>query len=263
MAYVYDGDIYRGGGTGVTSDFGLRDEFARRAAEALTYGMNMPTQGQVDAGQKQLGYTYGMYQDIFQNGLMTPEQEQAILSNRVQQVNNQTRGMQQAFNAAQAQRGLGGNAGATMAASMAGQFAGGAARGQAFADIQASEAKAREMAAGGIERVGNSSAALHQTPVRMDVDENAYMDLYNKWRNSQVGYDGAKWGSKPQAPDFFDDPMYGAGGAGGGMGYQYGSGSGIDAGGNKYTIPKGLQNKMGNFGGQSNTGNFNLSRVRF
>ena len=251
MAYVYNGDIYRGGGTGVTSDFGLRDMFANRAADALTYGMNLPTQGQVDAGQTQLGYTYGMYQDIFKNGLMTPDQEAAILSNRVQQVNNQTRGMQQAFNAAQAQRGLGGNAGATLAASMAGQFAAGGQRGQAFADIQAAEAEARGMAAAGIERVGNASAALHQQPVRMDIDENDYMNLYNNWRNAQVGYDGAQWGSKPQAPDYYGEQMYGAGGSGGG-GYQYG--------GSNTSIPKGFQKKLNNFsGGGGGNGSISFS----
>lgn len=214
MAYVYDGDIYRGGATGVTNDFDLRQIFAQMAAQGLTAGMNMPTQGQADAAQKQLGYSYGMYQDIFQNGLMTPDEEQAILSNRVQNVNNSTRAMQQNFNTQMAARGLGGNAGAQAALGMAGQFEAAGQRGQAFGDIQAAEAQARGMAASGIERVGDRSASLHMTPLRMDIDENDYMDLYNKFRNAQVGYDGAQWGSRPEQPDFY------AGGSG--SGFQYG-----------------------------------------
>lgn len=214
MAYVYEGNNYRGGATGVTNDFDLRQMFAQMAGQGLTAGMNMPTAEQIERARGDFGQALSGYQNLATNGMYTGGEMDAILSNRVQQVNNSTKAMQQNINAQMAARGMGGNAGAQAALSMAGQFNAAGQRGQQYGDLMSEQAQSRVAGLEGLTGVSGALAGLASMPTRMDVDENDYMKLYDQWRNSQIGYDGAKWGTAPAQPDYYDQ---------GGSGFQYGN----------------------------------------
>lgn len=243
MAYVYGGNNYRAGAAGVESDLALRDYYAQLSAQSLAKDDGRATAEQIgrargDLGAGQAGYqslanngmyspeefanTAGRYQGLADNGMYSQGEMQGILSGRVQEVNNTTRAMQQNINAQTASRGQGSNSGANIATGMTGQFAAAGQRGQTAANLAQQQAESRitgiegltgvtnqqaqsRMAGlNGLAGVGSELAALSSTPVyKGGVDTNQYADLYDKWRNTQVGYDGAKWGTEPVAPDYY------------------------------------------------------------
>lgn len=193
MAYVYAGnqdeeekDLYRGGAAGVQADYGLRDYFASRAADALNNGI---TQAQLNAAKTQLDPARGAYAYLMNNGLYSPAEMGAIESARVQDINNTTNAMQRNLNATLASRGQGGNAGMNAALSMSGQFAGAGQRAQVRADLIQKNKQAQLTGLEGFGNLSKAYADLEQKQINDGTEAGQYMDLYNQWRNSEVGYD--------------------------------------------------------------------------
>lgn len=211
MAYIYDGSGYRAGAAGVQADLDLRQYYAQQAAQALSSGQAYSTEDQIERARGDLNPVSNYYQHLMLNGLYSPQEQAAITSARVNEVNNATRAMQQNLNAAMASRGQGGNAGAQAALSMAGQFAGAGQRGQARAGVIEANKQGQLAGLQGYADTQRAMSALAAAPTRMDIDENDYMSMYDQWRNAQVGYDGAKWGSEPDQPDFYNEPVAGEG----------------------------------------------------
>lgn len=219
MAYVYDpgynGDIYRGGATGVGADFGLRDYFAQMEAQDYAANGGRPTQDQIGQSRQDLAGAYGGYQNLYNNGMYSPQEQSQILSGRVQQINATTQAMQQNLNNQIAQRGLSKNAGAAAAMGMQGQFAAAGQRGQAYGDIMEQQAQSRIAGLGGMAGIAGQMAQYAAMPTAKD-NRQTYADMYDQWRNAKIGYNGAKWGSAPQQPDYYGTPQYTPGSTSGG-----------------------------------------------
>jgi len=203
MAYVYSGDGYRAGAAGVESDLGLRDYYAQRAADSLGQGLDRWTDEDRERARQDLQDPLNRYRNLADNGMYSGADMSAILSGRVQQVNRATDAMQKNFNAQLAQRGQAGNAGANAALGMAGQFEAAGQRGQAYGDLMSEQAQSKLAGLEGLAGVSGALSNLNTVATRQQQDSAAYDDLYEKWRNKQVGYDGAKWGTKPAQPGYY------------------------------------------------------------
>jgi hypothetical protein len=208
-ANPYGGGYYRGGGTGVGADFGLRDQFAGAAAglygqgqmnrqNSYMQGQNnyansynnivggaagMATNGQIAQSRADLMPAYQGYQRLHQQGMYTGQQMNDILQNSYQQVAAGTRAMQGNANAMNASRGLGANAGMAMATGMAGQFAAAGARGQANAGLQREQSQSKIHGLDGMGNIGGQLADYASRPTQ----ENALAMLANL---KQADYSG-------------------------------------------------------------------------
>ena len=194
MAYIYGGkladdeeeDIYRGGATGVTSDYGLRDLFASKALDALSSGLDS---SQIAAAKGQLDPARGAYQYLMTNGLYSPEEQAALESAAVQNINNANRALQRNINATATSRGQGANAGAVAAMSLPGQFAAAGQRGQVRADIIQKNKAGQLAGLQGFSDLSKAYAGLDTTKLSDDSIASDVANLYNQWRNADVGYD--------------------------------------------------------------------------
>lgn len=200
---------YQGGATGVESDYQLRQILAQMAAQAQSQGMNLATADQIQAAKGDLSGALGGYKNLMTNGMYSPDDENAILSNRVQQVNNTTQAMQQNLNAENASRGLGANAGASAALGMAGQFNAAGQRGQAYGDIKSQQAQSKVTGLQGYAGVSGTLAGYDAQATRQAPNTSAYMDLYNQFRNATIGPDGANFASSgaPAAGGYGGGPV--------------------------------------------------------
>jgi len=204
--YVYEGDNYRGGATGVQEDFDLREFFAQMAAQATLEGQDKPSAEQIERARGEFALPQQAYEALAREGMYSDADEAAILSSRVQNVNNTTKALQQNLNASLASRGQGGNAGAAAALGMAGQFNAAGQRGQAYADTLQEDAESKIKGLEGFTDIAGGLATLDSQATKYDVDSGQYMDLYDQYRNAAVGYDGAKWATvEPDQPEHYAD----------------------------------------------------------
>ena len=195
MAYTYGGsipqddeeeDIYRGGATGVSSDFNLRDYFAAQAAQAAAKGLDS---SQIAAAKADLDPARGAYSYLMMNGLYSPGEQAALESAAVQNINNTTNALQRNINSTITSRGQGANAGAAAALSMPGQFAAAGQRGQVRADLIQKNKEGQLAGLGGFSDLSKAYAGLDTTQLKDADAASGMMDLYNDWRNADVGYD--------------------------------------------------------------------------
>lgn len=238
MAYVYSGDIYRGGAAGVQSDLALREYYAQQQAQALSQGQGYATQEQIERAKRELDPMTGAYSYLAQNGAYSDADQQALVSARVGEVNAATKAIQQDLNAAMASRGQSANAGSRAALGMAGDFQAAGQRGKAVADVMAANKATQLTGLAGMADTAGAQAALSVQPTRIDTSQNDYMGMYDQWRNAQVGYDNAQWGTAPDQPAHYD---YGTDVAGIGGGNVAGTGD-------MFNPKKGKKNKWQNSG---------------
>lgn len=202
--YVYEGDNYRGGATGVQEDFDLREFFAQMAAQATLEGLGKPSTQQIERARGEFALPQQAYEALAREGMYSDADQSAILSSRVQNVNNTTKALQQNLNATLAARGQGGNAGAAAALGMSGQFNAAGQRGQAYADTLREDAESKIKGLEGYTDIAGGLATLDTQATQYDVDSGQYMDLYDQYRNAPVGYDGAKWAKvAPDQPEHY------------------------------------------------------------
>lgn len=197
MAYFYSAlggaipeeeeeELYRGGATGVSSDFSLRDYFAARAADAMSKGLDA---SQITAAKADLDPARGAYSYLMTNGLYSPDEMAAIESAQVQNINNATSALQRNINATMTSRGQGANAGAAAALSMPGQFAAAGQRGQVRADLIQKNKEGQLAGLQGFADLSKAYAGLDTTQLKDENAASAMMGLYDDWRNADVGYD--------------------------------------------------------------------------
>jgi hypothetical protein len=131
-----------------------------------TMAAGMATSGQINRARADLMPTYQGYQNLYNNGMYSGQQMSDILQDAYQQVGNSTRAMQGNANAMNASRGLGANAGMTMATGLAGQFAAAGARGQANAGLQREQAQSKIHGLDGMGNIGGQLADYAARPTQ-------------------------------------------------------------------------------------------------
>jgi hypothetical protein len=219
--------IYRGGGTGVESDFGLRDYAAhadidnyyrnQQNQQNYNYGIRqtaagLATGGQIGAAVGSLRPIYDRFSEYSRTGGVSDAEQQLLELGAVRDSNNQYAADSRQVSDSAASRGMSADPMAMMAMRRRLGFQRTAARGQARLDVTRARQQGRLQATSGWAGVGGQMADLQARPTQENAlsmldgggsgssgggyggggtgTSSGGLGLYDTWRNAQVGPDG-------------------------------------------------------------------------